>query len=163
ITTLAELPAIQVTSRTSVMQFKQSHQSVVQIGRALGVDALIQGAILRDGSRMRITVQLVDAMSDQHLWAKQYERNVGDVLTIQGEIARAVADEIRLKVSPGQLATLARRRSVDPAAHEAYLRGRYHLNQGDEPNLHKAIDDFTDAIAHDADDAPSHAGLASVY
>jgi tetratricopeptide (TPR) repeat protein len=119
--------------------------------------------VLRSGGRVRISAQLVDARTDAHLWARSYERDAGDVLALQGEIARAIADEIRVKLSPGGAAGLVRPRRVDPAAQEAYLRGRYHLNRGGEAELRKSLDDFTAAIAIDATDANSHAGLAQAY
>jgi TolB-like protein/DNA-binding winged helix-turn-helix (wHTH) protein/Tfp pilus assembly protein PilF len=163
ITTLAQLPGIQVISRTSAMQYKGTTKRLPEIGRDLNVDAFIEGSVLRSGGRVRISAQLVDARTDAHLWARSYERDAGDVLALQTEIARAIADEIRVKLTAGEATELARPRRVNPAGQEAYLRGRYHLNQGGEPELRKSLDDFGAAIAIDARDARSHAGLAQAY
>ncbi len=163
ITTLAQLSGIQVISRTSAMQYKGTKKRLSEIGRDLHVDAFVEGSVLRSGGRVRISAQLVDARTDAHLWARSYDRDAGDVLTLQSEIARAIADEIRAKLTTRQQTDLARPRRVDPDAEEAYLRGRYHLNQGGESELRKSVDDFGAAIAIDAGDARSHAGLAEAY
>jgi TolB-like protein/DNA-binding winged helix-turn-helix (wHTH) protein/Tfp pilus assembly protein PilF len=163
ITTLAQLQGIQVISRTSAMQYKNTSKRLPEIGRDLRVDALVEGSVLRSGGRVRISAQLVDARTDAHLWARSYDRDVGDVIALQTEIARAIADEVRVKLTPRQQTEQARTRRVDPAAQEAYLRGRYHFNQGAEPELRKSVDDFNAAIAIDAGDARSHAALAQAY
>jgi len=163
ITTLAQLHGVEVISRTSAMQYKDTHKRLPEIGRELNVDAFIEGSVQRSGSRMRITVQLVDARTDQHLWAHSYDRDVGDVLSIENEIARSVANEIRVQLTPDQQNLLARTRPVKPAAQEAYLRARYHLNKGEEADFRKSIEAFNDAIAIDPEDARSHAGLANAY
>jgi len=160
ITTLAQLPGLHVISRTSAMQFKGASKTLPQIGRELGVDTIVSGSVTRSADRVRVTAQLVDARSDQHLWAASYERDLGDVLDLQSEIARAIADEIRVQLTPAQQGALARVHHVDPRAEEAYLRGRYHLNQGTEAELRKALDSFTEAIAIDASDARSFAATA---
>jgi len=163
ITTLAQLRGVEVISRTSAMQYKQTRKRLPEIARELNVDALVEGSVQRSGSRMRITVQLVDARTDQHLWAQSYDRDVGDVLTIENEIARSVANEIRVQLTPDQQNLLARTRPVVPAAQEAYLRARYLLNKGDEADIRKSVDAFNEAIALDPQDARSQAGLANAY
>ena len=163
ITTLAQLPDLRVISRTSAMQFKGASKTLPQIGRELGVDTIVSGSVIRSADRVRVTAQLVDARTDQHLWAATYERNLGEVLDLQSEIARAIADEIRLQLTPAQQGVLARVHRVNPRAEEAYLRGRYHLNQGTEDGLRKALDDFAAAVSIDASDARSFAGNAWTY
>jgi len=113
-------------------------------------------------SRVRISVQLVDARTDQHLWAQSYERDAGDVLALQDEIARAIANEIRITVTPAAEHAFAPR-SYAPASQEAYLLGRYQLNKGDEAALRHSIDEFRKAISLDSKSAPSYAGLAEAY
>jgi len=163
IATLAQLHDVEVISRTSAMQYKRTTKHVPEIGRELNADALIEGSVIRSGSRVRITAQLVDARTDQHLWARSYERNFDDVLALQNEIAAAIADEIRIRLSPEEKSRLAQTPTVSAAAQEAYLRARYHLNQGDEAAVRKSIDEFTAAIAADPGDARSHAGLSQAY
>jgi TolB-like protein/DNA-binding winged helix-turn-helix (wHTH) protein/Tfp pilus assembly protein PilF len=163
ITTVAQLQGVQVTSRTSAMQFKNTTTPLPEIGRQLNVDAVVEGSVLRSGQRIRITAQLIDTRTDQHLWAQSYERDLGDVLTLQDEIARSIANEIRVQMMRGSQHDLARSRTIVPAAQEAYLRARYHLNKGEEAEIRKSIDDFNEAIADDPADARSHAGLANAY
>ena len=160
ITALARLPDLRVISRTSAMQFKGASKPLPQIGRELGVDTIVSGSVTRVDDRVRVTAQLVDARTDQHLWAASYERDLGEVLDLQSEIARAIAGEIRVHLTPAQQDVLARAHPVDVRAQEAYLRGRYHLNQGSEAELHKALDSFTEAIAIDGNDARSLAATA---
>jgi TolB-like protein/DNA-binding winged helix-turn-helix (wHTH) protein/Tfp pilus assembly protein PilF len=162
ITSLAQLRGVQVISRTSVMQYKGAKKPLPEIGRDLKVDALIEGSVMRSDNRVRISAQLVDARTDAHLWAGTYERDIGDTLALQDEIARAIADEIRATLA-GRPGDPARTRRVIPAAEEAYLRGRYHLNQGSEAEILKSVDEFNAAIAVDAGHARSYAGLASAY
>ena len=163
ITTLAQLHGIEVISRTSTMQYKTTSKGVPEIGRELNADAVIEGSVDRSGDRVRITAQLVDARSDQHLWARSYERDFDDVLALQNEIAGAIADEIRIRLSPEEKTRLGQVPVVTAAAEEAYLRGRYHLNQGDEAAVRKSIDEFTAAIAAAPNDARSYAGLVQAY
>jgi TolB-like protein len=163
ITALAQLPDLRVISRTSAMQFKGAAKTLPQIGRELGVDTIVSGSVTRSADRIRVTAQLVDVRTDQHLWASSYERNLGEVLDLQSEIARAIADEIRVRLTPAQQGVLARAHGVDPRSEDAYLRGRYHLNQGTEPALRKALDNFAGAIAIDGSDARSYAATAWTY
>jgi len=163
ITTLAEVQGIRVISRISAMHYKGTTKAAPVIGRELHVDALVEGSVSRVGRRIRISAQLIDARTDQHLWAQSYERDVGDVLSLQNEIARAIADEVRAQLVPVHSSSAQHERRVNPAAQEAYLRGRYHLNKGDEAAIRQSIDDFSEAIANDPDDARSQAGLASAF
>ncbi len=160
---LAKISALRVISRTSVMQFKGTRKALPEIGRALNVDAVIEGSVLRSGERVRITAQLVEAATDRHLWAESYERDLRDVLTLQTEVARAIAREIEVKVTPQEQARLAIARPVDPAAHEAYLKGRYYSSKRTEANLVKGIGFFRQAIERDPANALAYCGLADSY
>jgi TolB-like protein/DNA-binding winged helix-turn-helix (wHTH) protein len=163
ITTLAQLPDVRVIRRTTAMRYKGSRPPLADIRRALDADAVVEGSVVREGNRVRVTAQLIDARTDQHLWAQSYDRQFRDLLTIQNEIARTIADEIRLQLTPKTQTGLARVRAVIPEAHEAYLRGRYRLNKGEETEIRKSVDDFNDAIRIDPSAAPSYAGLAQAY
>jgi TolB-like protein len=129
ITQLAQVRALHVISRTSVMSYKGTHKPLPEIGRELHVDAIVEGSILRSGDRVRITAQLVETATDQHLWAKSFDRDLRDVLFLQSEVARNIAREIQANVTPKEEARLARSRRVNPAAHDDYLKGQYYWNQ----------------------------------
>jgi eukaryotic-like serine/threonine-protein kinase len=163
ITTLSQLSALKVISRTSVMQFKGTRRSLPQVARALHVDAVLEGSVLRAGARVRIAAQLIEAASDRHLWAGQYERQSDDVIALQNDVARAVAEHIRLAVKPAERARLASARSLDPAAHEAYLKGLFYSSQFSVEGFRRAVAFFTQAIEADPTYAPAYAGLARAY
>jgi len=160
---LAKLQALRVVSRTSVMQFKGGRTAVPAIARALGVEAIVEGAVIRVGDRVRITAQLIDARDDRHLWAQSYERDLRDVLALQSEVARAIAEEIRVQILPLEQVRLERVRRVDPVAYEEYLRGRFHWNRRTEEGARKALECFERSIARDPEYAPAYAGLADAY
>ena len=164
ISTLGQVGSIRVISRTSVMQYKGAKKSAPQIARELGVDALVEGSVLRSGSRIRVTAQLVHAATDRHLWSRSYERDLRDVIALQNEVARAIAGEIRARLAPGEAARLGVARKVDPEAHEAYLRGLYELNKPETPGiLQAAIAQFERAVERDPQHALAWAGMASAY
>ena len=160
---LAQIRALRVISRTSAMQYKGAKQPLPEIARALGVDAIVEGGVLRSGARVRVTANLIEAATDRHLWSKSYERDVGDVLALQGTIARAIADEVRIEITPREQRRLATGRAVDPAAYEAYLRGRYFWNRRTVPELKRGIEFFQQAIEADPTYAEAYAGLADSY
>lgn len=161
-TDLAKLPGIRVISRTSAMQYKNTHKTMPQIARELNVDAVVEGTVLRVGNRVRIRTQLIYAPADRHVWAQAYERDLKDVLTLQANLARDIASEIQLKLTTQQQENLAAR-SVDPEAHEFYLKGRYFWNKRDQAGFTKAVDYFQQAIAKDPTYAAAYAGLADSY
>ena len=163
ITDLAQIGSLKVISRTSVMGYKGTKKPLPQIGRELGVDGVLEGSVQRAGHRVRITAQLIEASSDRHLWAKSYERDLADVLALQSEVARAVAQEVRAALTPEEKARLARARQVDPEVHELYLRGRQKVSLGVEKELREAIALFERALAKDPKDALSWAGLADAW
>jgi TolB-like protein/Tfp pilus assembly protein PilF len=163
ITDLAQIGALRVISRTSAMRYKGTDKPLPQIARELNVDALVEGSVLRAGDRVRITAQLIHAATDQHLWAKSYERDLRDVLALQGEVARAIAGEIQIKLTPQEQARLARSPQVNPAGHEAYLKGRFYYAKGTEQAVRKSIEYFEEAIAKDPSYALAYCGLADSY
>ncbi len=163
ITTLGKISALRVISRTSVMRYKRTSKPVPQIGRELNVDAVIEGTLLRSGGRVRITANLLHAPTDRHLWAESYERDLGDVLTLQRELARTVAKEIRATVSLEEQARMARSRPLHPEAHELYLKGQYHYYKWRQEEFKKAIAYFEKAVAVDPDYAQAYVGLAKTY
>jgi len=163
ITDLARIKALRVISRTSVMQYKGVQRPLPQIARELNVDAVVEGSVLRSGNRVRITAQLIHAATDQHLWAESYERDLRDVLSLQGEVARAIANEIQVKLTPQDQARLVSARSVDPEAHQLYLKGRFYWNKRTEAGLKKGIEYFHQAIDLDPNYALAYAGIADCY
>ena len=163
ITTLAQIRALRVISRTSVMRFKAARQPLPEIAKALNVDAIIEGTVLRSQGRVRIAAQLIHAASDTHLWAKQYESDLRDVLALQSDVARAIADEIQVKLSPQERTRLARSRTVDPAAYEAFLKGRHFWYRRSPDALRRGLELLQQAITLDSSYALAHAGLAEAH
>jgi len=162
---LGQIEALRVTSRTSVMRFKGARPQggIKEIARQLNADAVMEGSVIRSGDRVRITEQLIEAKTDRHLWAHSYERDLRDILTLQDEVARAITNEIEVKVSPREQARFASARSVDPEAHDAYLKGRFYWNKRTADGLKKAIEYFQQAIESDPPYALAYAGLADCY
>jgi serine/threonine protein kinase/tetratricopeptide (TPR) repeat protein len=163
ITNLGKISALRVISRTSVMRYKKTEKPLPQIARELGVDGIVEGSVLRVGDRVRITAQLIQAEQERHLWAESYERDLRDVLALQSEVARAIASEIKAKVTPQEQTRLARARPVNPEAHELYLKGRYSWNKRTPEALKKSLEYFEQAIKKDPSYAPAYAGLADSY
>jgi TolB-like protein/DNA-binding winged helix-turn-helix (wHTH) protein len=163
ITDLAKISALRVISRTSVMQYKGTKKPVPEIARELNVDALLEGSVTRDRDRVRITAQLVRAEPEKHLWAEKYEGNLGDVLAMQDEVAKSVAREIQIKLTPREKTVLDTRRAVDPVAYESYLKGRYLWERPGEENLQKSLEYFERAIAEDPGYSRAWSGLAAAY
>lgn len=157
ISELAQIHALRVISRTSAMHYKGTKKTLPEIARELRVDGVVEGSVTKEGDRVRITAQLVHAASDRQLWARSYERDLLDLLHLQSEVARAIADEIQVAVTPQERARLARARPVNVAAHEAYIQGRYHWGRA-QPG--KSIAHYQQAIAIDPDYAPPYAGIA---
>ena len=163
ITDLAQIGALRVISRTSAMRYKGTGRPLPEIARELNVDALVEGSVLRAGERVRITAQLIHAATDQHLWARSYERDLRDALALQAEVARAIAEEVQIKLTPQERVKLARPRPVNPAAHEAYLKARYYLAKSSEQALKKSIAYFEQAIECDPSYALPYTGLVDAY
>jgi TolB-like protein/DNA-binding winged helix-turn-helix (wHTH) protein/cytochrome c-type biogenesis protein CcmH/NrfG len=161
ITNLGKISALRVISRTSVMHYKGTKKPLPEIARELNVDAIVEGTVRRSGNRVRVTANLLDANADRHLWAESYERDLGDVLTLQSALAQAVAREIKVAISPAESSRLAAVRSVKPEAYELYLKGRYHYYKWNPDDFRKALDYFQKAIEADPDWAPAYAGVAT--
>lgn len=166
ITDLGQMSALRVISRTSVMHYKQSPETLPplpQIGRELGADAIVEGTVYRSGNRVRITAQLIDARTDRHLWAHAYERDLGDVIALQDEVARDIADEVRVKLTPQERARLTTSHTVNPEAHEAYLKGRFYWNLFTEAGAKKSLGFFQQALEKDPKYALGYSGMADYY
>ncbi len=160
ITELGKIQALRVISWQSVKQFKGTNKPVPQIARELHVDALVEGSALRAGDKVRITTQLVQVSPERHLWSESYQRDLRDILTLQGDMARAITGEIKIKVTPQEHARLASRRPVNPEAYQAYLRGGYYLEKRTTNDIKKAIECYRHAIEIDPNYALGYAGLA---
>jgi serine/threonine protein kinase/Tfp pilus assembly protein PilF len=160
ITDLAQISGLHVISRTSAMQYKDSKKSLPQIARELNVDGVIEGTVERVGDRVRIRAQLIDAATDRHVWAKSYERALSDILAMQDEVARGIASEIQVVLTPAERARLTSARAVNPQAHDALIRGLYLDNQGE---AQKGLDSVKQAVAMDPGYADARAALAQLY
>ncbi len=163
ITELAQISGLRVISRTSTMRYLRDPKPLPQIAKELDVDAVIEGSVERFGDQVRITAQLINARTDTHLWAHSYQRDLRDVLAMQSEVARAIAGEIQVQLTPQERERFDRSRPVNPAAHEAYLRGLYHWNFHTGEELQKAITEYQRAIQIDPEYALAYVGLANVY
>lgn len=159
----AKMGALRVISRTSAMHYKDSKKSLPEIARELNVDAVVEGTVQRVGDRVHVRAQLIHAVSDSHLWAADYDRDLRDVLNLQSEVARAIAAEVRVKVTPGEQRLLVPKRIVAREAIDNYLQGRYFSNRRTEQDMRKAISYFESAIKADSNYAQAYAGLADCY
>jgi serine/threonine protein kinase/tetratricopeptide (TPR) repeat protein len=163
ITDLAKIKALRVISRTSVMPYKNTKKSMREIARDLQADALIEGSVMRSADRVRITVQLIDASSDRHLWAESYERDLKNVFALQGEVAEAIAQHVRAVITPQEQARLVKKKPVDPQVYELYLKGRHIMMRGGLEDVRKAIEYFQSGLAKDPNNALIYTGLADAY
>jgi len=163
ITELSRISALRVISRTSAMQYKGVHKSLSEIARELDVDAVVEGSVLRVEDEVRITAQLVKAVPERHLWADDYERELRDILVLQKDVARAIANEVKVKLTPQEETNLTNAMPIDRKTYEYYLRGRYHWNKRTKEDLDKSLEYYTLAIEMDPDYALAYAGLADVY
>jgi TolB-like protein/DNA-binding winged helix-turn-helix (wHTH) protein/Tfp pilus assembly protein PilF len=163
ITDLGQISALRVISRTSVMTYKNARKPLPEIARELNVDAVVEGTVLRSGDRVRITAQLIEAASDKHLWAESYEGELRDTLALQSKVARAIADQIQIKLNPQERAALKNVKAVDPQAYESYLKGRYFWNKRTADGLKVAQAYFDQAIEEDPKYAEAYSGLADTY
>ncbi len=163
IVNLGKIGALQVRSRTSIMQYKDVKKPLPEIARELNVDAVVEGTVLRVGEQVRITAQLIHAATDTHLWVDSYERDMGDVLALQKEVARAIARKIKVAVTPTEEIRLAGARRINPETYKAYLRGMFYLNKSTPEGTEKGLDYLHKAIAHDPADPLAYGGLALGY
>lgn len=166
ITNLAKVSALRVTSRTTVTLYRHTSKNLREIARELNVDGIVEGSIVRSGQHVRVTAQLIRASADQHLWAETYERDLGDALQLQSDVAWAITEQLRAQLTPEVKAQFAMPRSVDAEAYDAYLRGRYHIyNESftDPKTLNQAKAAFEEAIRRDPSFSPAYSGLAETY
>lgn len=163
ITQLSKISALRVVSRTSVMQYKGTKKPLREIAQELGVDAIVEGSVLRSGEQVRVTAQLIHAATDTHIWAESYDRPLSDVLAMHSEVARKIAAEIRLTVSPEEHARLTSAPSTNAAANEAYFLGRHQLRKLSAEGAQAAIEHFEKAIQLDAKHALAYSGLAEAF
>jgi TolB-like protein/tetratricopeptide (TPR) repeat protein len=163
VTELAQIRSLRVISRTSVMRYKGTRKPLPDIARELNVDGIVTGAVVQSAGRVRVDAQLVEATTDRHLWANTYERNLEDVVTLQGEVARAIATAIHVQLTPPEQLRLAARQSVDPQAYEFYLKGRYFWEKWTAASARTSIEYFQQAIQRTPNYALAYAGLANAY
>jgi TolB-like protein/DNA-binding winged helix-turn-helix (wHTH) protein/Tfp pilus assembly protein PilF len=163
ITDLAQSLPLRVISRTSAMRYKQANEPITRIARELGVEAIVEGAVARSGNHVMVTVQLIDATEDRHLWAQKYDRDVKDLLVVEGELAQEIASQVGSTLAAQKIANDAVSRPVDPQVHELCLLGRYYWNKRTAADLAKAAEYYQRAVDRDPRYAPAHAGLATVY
>ena len=164
ITNLAQSSSLRVISSTSSMRYKDQHKGLPEIGRELNVGLILEGSVIRSGRHVRVSAQLVDVAKDQHLWARQYDRDLQDILQLQGELASEVALEVSGKLtSSDQGGSTTSTRKVNPQAYEAYLKGEYFLNKWSQDGFDKAKRYYQQAIELDPDYADAYVGLAGYY
>jgi TolB-like protein/DNA-binding winged helix-turn-helix (wHTH) protein/tetratricopeptide (TPR) repeat protein len=163
ITDLAQISALRVISRTSIMVYKGARKPLPQIARELNVDAVVEGTVLRSGDQVRITAQLIEASTDRHLWSQSYEGDLRDTLALQNRVARTIADQIRINLTPQEQAALKSVKVVNPEAYESYLKGRYFWNKRTADGLKVALAYFNQAIEEDPKYAQAYSGLADTY
>ncbi|HEX7895525.1 MAG TPA: hypothetical protein VF447_15105, partial [Terriglobales bacterium] len=163
ITNLAQSLPLRVISRTSVMRYKQTSEPITQIAQELGVEAIVEGAVARSGNRVSVTVQLIDATEDRHLWAQKYDRDLKNVLDIETELSQEIATRVGTTLTAQHAVDASKSRPVDPQVYELCLLGRYHWNKRTAADLAKSADYYQQAINRDPNYAPAYAGLANAY
>jgi TolB-like protein/DNA-binding winged helix-turn-helix (wHTH) protein/Flp pilus assembly protein TadD len=160
---LSRIHGLRVISRTSAMHFKNTQLSMPEIAKMLGVDTIVEGSIVREGRQIRVHAQLIRAATDEHIWAQEYQREYRSLLEVQEEVARSIAEQIEVSLTPEDRARLASAHPVDPEAHENYLKGRYYFNQRTADALNKSIASYQQAIVMDSGYALAYSGLADAY
>jgi TolB-like protein/DNA-binding winged helix-turn-helix (wHTH) protein/Flp pilus assembly protein TadD len=163
ITDLGQISALRVISRTSVMSYKRVRKPLPQIARELNVDGVVEGTVLRSGNQVRITAQLIKASDDKHLWSHSYEGDFRDALALQNQVARSIAEEIRINLSSREQTALKSDKVVNPQAYESYLKGRFFWNKRTADGLKVAAAYFNQAVEEDAEYPQAYSGLADTY
>jgi TolB-like protein/DNA-binding winged helix-turn-helix (wHTH) protein/Tfp pilus assembly protein PilF len=163
ITNLAQFGSLRVISRTSAMHYKGSHKSLPEIARELNVDAVVEGSVTRSGNQVRITAQLLDTHSDRHLWAKAYDRDTREIMSLQQDVADSIAHEIQAKLTPQENLRQAQNRQVDPEAYDDYLRGQYFWHKFTVQGMRQAQEYFEKSVQKDPSNALGYAWLANTY
>lgn len=161
---LSEIHNLRLISHTSVLRFRNTQLSTPEIAKILGVDALVEGSIIRDGSRIRVTAQLIRGATDEHFWSETYDREMRDALTLQSDLAQAIADKVEVTVTGDERQRLTATRPVAPEVYESYLQGRFALRQGNtRAAMEQSVADFEAAVRRDPAFAPAYLGLAQAY
>jgi eukaryotic-like serine/threonine-protein kinase len=164
LTDLARLSGLKrVVSRPTMMRYKTTEKSINQIAQELNVDAVVMGSVVRSGDRVRVTVQLINPMTEDYLWAERFERDFRDIFSLQNEIVQAAAEKIEVKLTKAEKEQFARVRPVNPEIYEMYLRGMHEVNKATPDGIRNGMDYFREAIEKDPGDARSYAGLALGY
>lgn len=161
---LASIRDLRVISHTSVMRFKNPGATAPEIARTLGVDALVEGSVIREGNRIRVTAQLIRGSTDEHFWSQSYDREMRDALALESELAQAIADKVQVTITGPEHHLLAAAAPIAPEVYESYLRGRFALNKASgRSEFEESIRDFEDALKIDPTYAPAYVGLAEAY
>ncbi len=163
ITELSKVSALKVISRTSAMRYKKRDKPMPQIARELGVDGVVEGSVAREGEQVRITVQLIHGPTDKHVWAESYQRELRGILALQSEVARVIAGEIRVAITPAEQARLASARPVNPEAYELYLKGQFYVNKFTPEEFQRGVAYLHQAVEKDPAEPLAYAGLALAY
>jgi adenylate cyclase len=163
ISTMSKIEQFEVISRTSVMQFKKNPKSIKEVSRELDAGTVLEGSVRKSGNKLRVTIQMIDAVRDRHLWAESYDRELKDVFSIQSEISKAVAEELKVRIVPTERARLEKEPTANLEAFNLYLKGRYFFNERTKEGLQKAIQYFTEATRRDPGYARAYAGLADCH
>ncbi len=160
---LANIRDLRVISHTSVMRFKDTQLSIPEIAKTLGVDAVVEGSVMKEGDRIRVTAQLIHGSTDEHFWSETYDREMRDALTLESELALAIGKKVEVTVTGEEQQRLSAARPVAPEVYESYLMGRFVFRQGNRAALEQSIQYFEDALKKDPTFAPAYVGLAEAY
>ena len=163
ITQLSKISDLRVTSRTSAMRYQDSEKSVREIAQELQVGSILEGSVRRVGNQVRITAQLVDAKTDEHLWAETYDREIEDIFAIQRDVAEQIASSLKVELSPEDRARIERKPTENLTAYDYYLKGRDQYYSYSREDNERAIEFFNEALEVDPDYALAHGGLADAY
>ena len=163
LTRLAKVADLKVISRTSTQHFKSTPENLPQIAKQLGVTNILEGSVQKANDQVRVNVQLINALTDAHLWADTYDRKLIDIFSVESEIAKTIADTLQVKLSGSEKTAISKKPTANPEAYELYLQGRFFWNKRTGADLRKSIDYFNQAIAKDPNYALAYAGLAQTY
>jgi TolB-like protein/DNA-binding winged helix-turn-helix (wHTH) protein/Tfp pilus assembly protein PilF len=164
ISRLSTIHNLRVISRTSVMRFKDPQMSVPDIAKALHVDAIVEGSVIREGNHVRVTTQLIRGPTDEHFWSQTYDRELGDSLALQSDLAQSIAEKVQVSVTGEEHARLTATRAVAPEVYESYLKGRFAAKRGNsKADIEESVAYFEEALQKDPTFAPAYVGLANAY
>src|SRR4030095_16401654 len=163
LTRLAKVADLKVISRTSTQHFKSAPENLSEIGKKLGVMHVLEGSVQKASDQVRVNVQLINAMTNAHLWAETFDRKLTDIFAVESEIAKTITDTLQAKLSGSEQHAIAARPTENAEAHQLYLKGRFFWNKRTANDLKKSIDYFQQAIAADPSYALAYAGVADAY